>query len=566
MSTELKETKDIERATANLKKHFYNNKLSFRPFEPKTLNEAESVQEILYDKLIILERLLLNKHRNEALIARENTLKKLGETFEALKALHLERAHSESGVAKEMINLVDLLPLQLNLEFTLGRFRRWVEHRSPTPLAHLFTREIARYIPYGTVLIVAHPKAPLLSVFPALVSSLAAGNHVVLSFLVTEDNKEYIGEISKTIQKSFDSSLIRIHIVPELASDSLGTQPGPSSAVGAHFLRELLALSKREEVDFVYGFTSPEIEEAIRFFSAETKIPFSAQSSGKSIGIIDSEKDLDQALLTLIPQKYFYSASQASGLDYIFIQEKMVMSFKIKFEMYIYEIFGDLREGQLSFKANPFYPKCTEAQFSQALEQISSRPSSEYYPKPEVHEKERVVEPVFFISNKVEEEAASSQEASPVLRVVTYSSQEDLIVKVQKIQRLQRISGFGECLSLKDNLIRKVHCNEVAWNRRYSPLSEEVVLGERKGLTLFNQGYVNGFEGFSTFSKLKKISTGKKLISSMFHPPYTVRKYMQLSPFYALRRVTKGQTAAVLGGGVFSLWYLRRKSTTGGRK
>lgn len=205
-----------------------------------------------------------------------------------------------------------------NLTYTIKHVHKWAKKkRVRTPLHEFYSRSYTVYEPYGLTLVIAPWNYPFLLAVDPLVSSIAAGNCVILK------PSEYAPETSKLLFQMVDTCFDKGHAIVVEGDDKVA--------------KELTDLP----FDYLFFTGSPVVGKKIYQKAAETLTPVTLELGGKSPCILTDMIPLEIAAKRIVFGKYLNAGQTCVAPDYIFIQEQMKAQFIDYVHKYIKEFYGE---------------------------------------------------------------------------------------------------------------------------------------------------------------------------------------------------------------------------------
>lgn len=250
-----------------------------------------------------------------------------GETLSVDKRIHyLKKLKSE--IIKEEENIAEALNKDLGkndtesymceiglvlseLSYTIKHLKKWAKPKKvKTPISQFPAKSLIYPTPYGNTLIMSPWNYPFLLALEPMISSIAAGNTVVLK---TSEYSYYTNLIvKKVVEKVFERNLVLV---------VFGGFEENTFLINANF-------------DYVFFTGSSKVGKIVYQKAAEHLTPVTLELGGKSPCIVDLDANIPLAAKRIVFGKFINCGQTCVAPDYILchknIKEKLVEHLKIQ--------------------------------------------------------------------------------------------------------------------------------------------------------------------------------------------------------------------------------------------
>ena len=403
------------------------------------------------------------------------------EIMDALQA-DLGKSTAESYMCEVGIVLSEI-------SFMLKHVRSYArENRVRTPLAQYVSRSYVKPSPYGVVLIMSPWNYPFMLTLDPLVDALAAGNTAVIK------PSAYSPRTSAVLQ-----SLIAECFEPDYVAVITGGRAENQHLLGESF-------------DYMFFTGSPAVGKEVMRHAAENLTPVTLELGGKSPCVVTKSAKLKLAARRIVFGKFLNCGQTCVAPDYIYCDAA------IKEELVRELIRETKRQYSIRALANPDYGKIiNEKHFRRICGLID--PDKVVYGGGSDSETLRI-EPTILTDVTWDDAVMQEEIFGPVLPILTYHSQEELIDLLNSKMHPLAAYYFSEDRAAIRRFTSKVQFGGGCINDVVIHLATSAL--PFGGVGPSGMGHYHGKYGFDTFSHKKSIVDKKTLLDlPMRYQPYT---------------------------------------------
>ena len=343
--------------------------------------------------------------------------------------------------------------------------------RVKTPLAQFPSKSYVLPSPRGTVLIMSPWNYPLLLTVGPLANALAAGNCAIVK------PSAYSPMTSAALKRILESAFPR-----ELVAVVTGGRAENSALL-------------EEKYDLVFFTGSGNVGKEVLRHTAENLTPAVLELGGKSPCIVDSTAKLPLAARRIVFGKFLNAGQTCVAPDYVLCDERIKDKLKIEIA---HEIERQLGDDPLK---NPEYGKIiNEKHFDRLLELIDTK---KLYTGGGFSREELKIEPTVLESVAWEDKVMGEEIFGPILPIVTYIKEEEIIKLLADKPKPLALYLFSENKALIKRLTERLSFGGGCINDTIIHLAtSEMGFG---GVGESGMGAYHGKVGFDTFSHRKSI-------------------------------------------------------------
>lgn len=362
------------------------------------------------------------------------------------------------------------------------------EKRKPTPLAQYVSRSFVKPSPYGTVLIMSPWNYPFLLTIEPLVDAIAAGNTCV---------------IKPSAYSPATTTVIKRMIADCFKQEYVAVVDG-GRAENACLLEQ--------EFDYIFFTGSQAVGKEVLRKSAEHLTPVSLELGGKSPCVVDASANIRLAARRIVFGKFLNCGQTCVAPDYIYCQESVKEDLIVHLKREIIRQFG---EHPL---CNPDYGKIINAKHFERIVKLMDENKVIF--GGDVQDSTQRIAPTL-MDNVTWDDAVMQEEIfGPVLPILTYHSQEELIDLLNSKMHPLAAYYFSEDRAAIRRFTSKVQFGGGCINDVVIHLATSAL--PFGGVGPSGMGHYHGKYGFDTFSHKKSIVDKKTFLDlPMRYQPYT---------------------------------------------
>jgi coniferyl-aldehyde dehydrogenase len=416
---------------------------------------------------------------------------RFGERF--IQAISADFGHRPAQVTR----LTDLGVVDSAIRLARRRLGTWMSSRPvPTPLALQPARSRLIPQPLGVIGVVAPWNYPYsLAVSPAS-AAIAAGNRVMIK--PSELTPAFAGLLREAVAAGF-------------APEEMVVVTGDAQ-VG----REFVALP----FDHLIFTGSTAVGRQVAVAAAANLTPVTLELGGKSPAIIDLDCNLARAVRSLVVGKLINAGQTCIAPDYVAVPRALLEDFVAAMRATVQRLYPDLAR-------NPDYTSIVNerhfARLQGLLDDARARGARIVALAPVVEAPAagppRMLPPALLLEVTDEMRVMQEEIFGPLLPVMVYDRQEEIIAYVNRHDRPLALYWFGRDRGARERVLRGTHAGGVTLNDcLWHCGQEQLPFG---GVGASGMGAYHGEAGFRTFSHFKPVFQQSALSGvSLLNPPY----------------------------------------------
>ena len=358
------------------------------------------------------------------------------------------------------------------ISYMLKNIRRLMRKRVvPTPLTHVVARCYEQAAPLGSVLILSPWNYPFLLTMEPLVDALAAGNTAVLK------PSAYSGATSEVM-----AQLVEELFPPEYVAVVRG---------GREENQELLD----QEFDLVFFTGSQAVGKVVLEKSAAQLRPAILELGGKSPCIVDATANLPMAARRIAWGKFLNCGQTCVAPDYVICDERVKDEFLRQLELEIRKQFGVAPIG------NNTYGKIINEKHFTRLKNLLATGTVSYGGSCEP--RTLAIEPSIMVDVSWDDPIMQEEIFGPILPVLTYSSLDDVLDKLNELPKPLAFYLFSEDRATIERVMGQARFGGGCVNETIIHLATSNM--RFGGVGASGMGSYHGEAGFAAFSHYKSI-------------------------------------------------------------
>lgn len=428
---------------------------------------------------------------------RVNTLKRLRDAILAHRQDFRDALFADYRRPAPEVDLTETHVILTEIAHAIKHLRSWTRRRKVrTPLALFGTSSYIQYEPKGMTLVIAPWNCPLqLSVCP-LVSSVAAGNAVM---------------IKPSEMAPHASSLLKGMLAEVFPEDEVAVMEGDGGV--AEYLLSL-------KFNHVFFTGSPSVGKVVMKAAAEHLASVTLELGGKSPVIVDDTADIDTAARRIAAGKLYNAGQLCIAPDYVFVHQSRCAEFLAAYQRQVERMYGNTVEALLAGDYTRIVNRRHLLRLKTYLDDAAKK-GARIESGGTVIESENLVSPTV-LTNLTEDMLVAREEVfGPILLVYAYAELADAIRHIQSRDKPLALYIFSRS---QDNIraildttsAGGVTVNDVAIHF----YNHNLPFG---GVNHSGMGKGHGEWAFREFSNAKGVLTqwSRAPVSDMMHPPFT---------------------------------------------
>jgi aldehyde dehydrogenase (NAD+) len=441
--------------------------------------------------LITGQRNLFHSNRTKDITFRTDQLKKFKKVLRDNEDMLYKAIYNDFGKSEFETYVTELGLLYREINTLLKKSRKWSKRkRVPAGLINFPARSYILPEPLGVTLIIGAWNYPyLLSLVPA-VTSLAAGNTVILK--PSELPSETSGVMAKMINDNFPDDYF--HVIEG----------------GVEVTTELLT----HRFDKIFFTGSTQVGKIIYQAAAKHLTPVTLELGGKSPAFVLSDCDIAVTARRIVWAKYLNAGQSCVAPDYVLvdksIERKLLEALKREIE----------KNYSSTCRVNGNYTKIVNHGHVDRLHRLIDE--EKLYHGGTVDKDRRFIAPTILRNVSFDDHVMKDEIFGPVLPVVSFTNLDDAIVLVKERHKPLSCYVYSKNKKLINKLLREISFGGGAVNDSVMHLSvRKLPFG---GVGFSGMGSYHGRAGFDAFTHYKSILSK----ATWFEPPVKYAPYSTL--------------------------------------
>ena len=394
-------------------------------------------------------------------------------------------------------DLTEIYPIIDEINFAKRNLKSWLKkQRVDTPITLLGSSSWIKHEPKGVCLIMAPWNYPVSLTLGPLVSTIAAGNTVVLKpSEMTPNASRIMAKLIKDIFK--DDEVVLIEGDAETA-------------------QELLKLP----FNHIFFTGSPVVGKLVMKAASEHLASVTLELGGKSPAVIDDTAHLDKAIKKIVFGKFLNAGQTCITLDYLLVDEKIKGDVVALFSKYVRAFYSENAETSTSFcrivnqkHFERLKTHLEDAVSKNAVIEVGGSNNTESC----------FMEPTL-ISGLPEDASLLQEEIfGPILPLVTYKTMEEAVAYINSKEKPLALYIFSKSKKRVDFILNNTRAGSTAINHNMVQfLNPNLPFG---GSNNSGIGKSHGFFGFLEFSNQRSVLKQHTLGAvDLIYPPYNKLK------------------------------------------
>lgn len=419
-------------------------------------------------------------------------LKKLKTKLKESESLFLEALKKDLGKGEFESYLSEIGFVYEDIEFTISNLKKWMkEKKFRSPIAIYPAKSFLQHEPYGISLIISPFNYPYQLLLAPLVGSMAAGNCCILK----------PSELTSNTQKVF-CDFFKKHF-PENYIACVGGGVAETQKLLEH------------QFDHIFFTGSTRVGKIILKAAAEHLTPVCLELGGKSPCIVDESADLKISARRIVWGKFFNAGQTCVAPDYIYVHESVKDLLLKELKNTIIEFYGED-----PLKSEDFGRIVNESHFNRLIKLLKNE--NIYYGGATDLET-KYIAPTLIDHVKWDSQLMSEEIFGPILPVMTYQNEEEMIQTLLKKEKPLALYLFTRNKELEKKVLQRISFGGGCVNDCVVHLSNpRIPFG---GVGQSGMGAYHGEFGFQTFSHQKSVVKNSFWIDlKLRYAPYSKSK------------------------------------------
>lgn len=417
-------------------------------------------------------------------------LKKLKATIKAREKTIAAALKTDLGKSAEESYMCEIGMVLEDLSCHIKHLKKWVKPiRRSSPIAQFPSKSYILSSPHGNVLIISPWNYPFLLSMQPLVGAIAAGNTVLLK-----------PSRSSAATSAVMKEIIESVFPPELAACAYGSDD-INNAVLEH------------KFDYIFFTGGKDVGKTVYTAASKFLTPVTLELGGKSPAVIDKTAKIDLAAKRVVFGKLLNVGQTCVAPDYAIVHESVADKFVESVKKWIQKLYPDAL-------SNPNYGKIINARH---FERVKSLIDGNVVYGGNSDETAQKIEPTVIYPATLECAAMQQEIFGPILPVLTYSTDDELIKIIDAHPTPLAFYLFTSKTKNEKSLLPRIGFGGGCVNDTIIHLaSTQLPFGGFGGSGI---GSYHGKKSFETFSHYKSVLKKSNTIDLPFrYTPYTKKK------------------------------------------
>lgn len=393
--------------------------------------------------------------------------------------------------------VTEIIPVISEINHYVKNLKKWLApQKVKTPHVLLGTKSYTKLTPKGVVLVISPWNYPFLLAISPMIAALMAGNRVVIK--PSEYSSHTSSFLNEMIEKLFPTEQVKVF-------------------EGDHHVgKELLNIPFHH----IFFTGSTGIGKIIMESAAKNLTSVTLELGGKSPVVIDPSASISKAARKVSWGKFVNAGQTCLSPDYVLIPEDKKDEFIQEVNKYIHQTFGKTKE---DIKKSPHLARIINERHTERLSKLINQTvnkGGKLHTELESDSSSCYLSPTILSNVDFNSPIMSEELFGPVLPVLTYKSQDDILKTLQYRARPLGIYIFSEDKESTQKIIDHTQSGAVVVNDVMIHFANhDLPFG---GTGESGMGSYHGLYGLKAFSDERPIleRSGGGVLEN-FYPPYT---------------------------------------------
>ena len=378
----------------------------------------------------------------------------------------------DSGKAEFTAFAGEILFVRAEATYAIKKLKKWMKPKKVrSPLFLWPCKSEIQPTPYGVMLIGVAWNFPLHLALGPLTACLAAGNAALIK--PPSMSPKFSALLETLVPKYLDNDAVRVY------------QPqGPDRD-------ELL----RQKYDLILYTGSYHVGQIVMRAAAEHLTPVLLELGGKNPCIISADANLDASANRIVDAKFMNAGQVCVTVDYILVHESIEDKLIAKLKEKVEYMFGT------DPKQSNAYSRVISRHHTERLHKLIA--SGEVVVGGEIDVEKNYLAPTILRNVDIESEVMKEEIFGPILPVLTYKTEEDILNIINRYGKPLCLYIFTENRSFADSLIGRTESGSVGINSVMLHMpNHNLPFG---GVGESGMGQYHGEHGFNAMSHMRPI-------------------------------------------------------------
>ncbi len=453
----------------------------------------ERIQEVLF-----LQKSSLLRLKNSSADERIEKLRHLQKYMLAHQQELFDALFQDFRKPSSEVIIAELLGVKREIDHMIKHVRSWMKpQKVSTPLLLLGTQGHIQYEPKGLCLVIAPWNYPFnLSINP-LVHAIAAGNAIILK--PSELSEHTSAFIKKMINTLYD----------------------PSEVFCVEGDAQVSTYLLEQKFDHIFFTGSPAIGKVVMAAAAKHLTSITLELGGKSPAIVGPSAEMNSIVQKIAWGKFLNNGQTCIAPDYVFVHEKVHFQFLAGLENAIQAFYNADSKG--IEQSNDYARIVNRRHFDRIVRLLddAKEKGAKVIFGGELNPETNFISPTVLSQCTMDMAIMQEEIFGPILPVLTYRSDEEIISHLSKEEKPLALYVFSEDKAFTDYILQNTSAGSSVVNDCLIQFGHSFLpFGGVNNSGIGNSG---GKFGFLEFSNAKAVLIQKTNALRFFYPPYTFR-------------------------------------------
>ena len=432
-------------------------------------------------------------------------LDRFEQVFRASEEKIYKSAAGDYGKPQAETDMAEIMPVLMELKHVRKNLKKWMKPVPVRATMMLFgtSSKIVKE-PKGVTLVVSPWNYPFYLTFGPMISSIAAGNTVIIKPSEMTPNMSAI--ISEIVEKAFSPEEVCLF---------------QGEADVASYLTNL-------PFDHIFFTGSPAVGKHVMAAAARNLTSVTLELGGKSPVIVDQSVDIKKAVKSIAWGKFVNNGQTCVAPDYLYVHESIKGEFVTEMVACVDKQYGLGNDA----KDNDDYCQVVNDSHYQRIRRLltdAQAQGGKLITGGQTDDAGRFIAPTLIEGMSRNAAIMSEEIFGPLLPIITFTDLDEVISYVNSKPKPLALYIFSKDSRNIEKILTETSAGDSCINQTMMHVAHQnLPFG---GVNNSGIGKSGGLWGFDAFSHGRSVLTDKFSSASMLHPPYTpkVRKLIKMA-------------------------------------
>ncbi len=432
-------------------------------------------------------------------------LDRFEQVFRASEEKIYKSAAGDFGKPQAETDMAEIMPVLMELKHVRKNLKKWMKPVPVRATMMLFgtSSKIVKE-PKGVTLVVSPWNYPFYLTFGPMISSIAAGNTVIIKPSEMTPNMSAI--ISEIVEKAFSPEEVCLF---------------QGEADVASYLTNL-------PFDHIFFTGSPAVGKHVMAAAARNLTSVTLELGGKSPVIVDQSVDIKKAVKSIAWGKFVNNGQTCVAPDYLYVHESIKGEFVTEMVACVDKQYGLGNDA----KDNDDYCQVVNDSHYQRIRRLltdAQAQGGKLLTGGQTDDAGRFIAPTLIEGMSRNAAIMSEEIFGPLLPIITFTDLDEVISYVNSKPKPLALYIFSKDSRNIEKILTETSAGDSCINQTMMHVAHQnLPFG---GVNNSGIGKSGGIWGFDAFSHGRSVLTDKFSSASMLHPPYTpkVRKLIKMA-------------------------------------